>query len=147
MDTEQGENESQPQEPGSGDENGELPGPTGPQEGLEVEQIQVIEMANGELLEVNQKDQHALENASPDDAVLPSCLPPAKLSKGAIQKRLWRIVQPKANGSLKVPQDVIDEYNDEHTRKNVMSLFEKSGYQRDWFWGLTKVLKNVFVNL
>lgn len=143
------ESQTPPNETGSGDvpEEDELQGPTEPAEGLEVESIQVIEMKNGELLQVNQEDQRALENASPDDAVLPSCMPPAKLSKGAIQKRLWRIVQPKANGSFKVPQDVIDEYKDERTRKNVESLFEKSGYQRDWFWGWTKVLKNVFVNL
>ena len=143
------ESQTPPNETGSGDvpEEDELQGPTEPAEGLEVESVQVIEMKNGELLQVNQEDQRALENASPDDAVLPSCMPPAKLSKGAIQKRLWRIVQPKANGSFKVPQDVIDEYKDEHTRKNVESLFEKSGYQRDWFWGWTKVLKNVFVNL
>ena len=129
------------QDPGAEDDGeDQAQGPAESKEGLRVEQINVIELKTGELLQVNQDDRRALEEATPDEAVLPSCMPPEKLSKGAIQKRLWRIVQPKANGQLKVPQELVDEYKDESTRKNVMSLFEKSGYQRDWFWGWTKVL-------
>ena len=84
-----------------------------------------------EFLEVSSGDQRALAKASPDDAVVPTRPPPPKLTRGAIKKWLWRLVQPKASGKFKVPKEVVDEYRDERTRGRVEALFEKSGYQRD----------------
>ncbi|CAK9046571.1 unnamed protein product [Durusdinium trenchii] len=86
-----------------------------------------------EFLEVSSGDQRALAKASPDDAVVPTRPPPPKLTRGAIKKRLWRLVQPKASGKFKVPKEVVDEYRDERTRGRVEALFEKSGYQREVF--------------
>ena len=77
------------QDPGAEDDGeGQAEGPAESQEGLRVEQIDVIELKNGVFLQVNQEDRQALEKASPDEAVLPSCMPPEKLTEGAIQKRL-----------------------------------------------------------
>ena len=60
-------------------------------------------------------------------------LPPSQqLSYSAVDKRLRRIMTPRANGDLKVPQQVIDQWKNKNTRPDVMSLFEKSGYQPDW---------------
>ena len=55
--------------------------------------------------------------------------PPAKLSKGAIQKRLYRIMQPRSDGSFKVPQELLDQYRDPEKRDGVINLFEKTGYE------------------
>ncbi|CAK9065748.1 Uncharacterized protein SCF082_LOCUS33584 [Durusdinium trenchii] len=85
------------------------------------------------FLEVSSGDQRALAKASPDDAVVPTRPPPPKLTRGAIKKWLWRLVQPKASGKFKVPKEVVDEYRDERTRGRVEALFEKSGYQREVF--------------
>ena len=63
----------------------------------------------------------------------PSELPPPKqLSYSAVDKRLRRIMTPRANGDLKVPQQVVDQWKNKNTRPKVMSMFEKSGYQPDW---------------
>ena len=60
-------------------------------------------------------------------------LPPSQqLSYSDVDKRLRRIMTPRANGDLKVPQQVIDQWKNKNTRPDVMSLFEKSGYQPDW---------------
>ena len=83
------------------------------------------------LLQVAQADAEALAKASVEQAVPPSVPPPAKLTRSAIRKRLWRVCQPKANGKLKVPKEVVEEYRDESSRQRVEMLFEKSGYQRD----------------
>lgn len=100
---------------------------------LRVEKVAVVPLENGDLLEVSEGDQAALAKALSDEAVIPSCAPPKKLTKGAIQKRLWRICQPKANGKFKIPKAMVDDYKDESTRPTVVALFEKSGYQRDCF--------------
>ena len=55
--------------------------------------------------------------------------PPKQLSKAAIQKRLYRIMQPKSDGTFKVPQEVLDNYRDPEKRDDVINLFEKSGYE------------------
>ena len=57
--------------------------------------------------------------------------PPPKLSQGAINKRLYRICQPRADGSFKVPREVVEDYRDLGKRDNVVALFEKVGYNVD----------------
>ena len=42
--------------------------------------------------------------------------PPPKLTTGAVDKRLRRVMAPKVDGSYKVPQQVIDEWKDLDTR-------------------------------
>lgn len=90
-----------------------------------------VEAANGEMLALSQQDAIALASAKPDQAVIPTVLPPKKLTRGAIQKRLRRVCTPKANGQLKVPKEVMEDYHDDRRRGDVEALFEKSGYQRD----------------
>ena len=62
--------------------------------------------------------------------------PPEKQNQKAMRKRLYRVMKPRADGSLKVPQAIIEEYKDDSSRWKVFRLFEKSGYQPDW--GLKK---------
>ena len=57
--------------------------------------------------------------------------PPQKLSPGAVDKRLRRVMTPKVDGSYKVPQQVIDEWKDLDTRDRVRALFEKTAYCPD----------------
>lgn len=57
--------------------------------------------------------------------------PPKKETMAAIKKRLERLCKPKADGTLKVPKDVVADYHDLSKRHVVMSLFEKTGYCRD----------------
>jgi len=59
-------------------------------------------------------------------------LPPKQLSPSAVDKRLRRIMTPTSSGSLKVPQELIDQWKDLTTRPQVMSMFEKAGYDPDW---------------
>lgn len=61
----------------------------------------------------------------------PRIEPPPQLSEQAIKKRLYRLVTPKASGALKVPQALIDDFNDPDARKGVFLMFEKAGYDRD----------------
>ena len=73
------------------------------------------------------------EEGSDDDGVdtrgLRSCKgPPKQLSKQAVDRRLYRVVQPKTNGEYKVPKEVVDEYKDKDRRPKLMSMFEKLGY-------------------
>ena len=57
--------------------------------------------------------------------------PPPKQNEKAMKKRLYRIMKPRANGTKKVPQGIIDEYNDSFSRWKVFQLFEKTGYNPD----------------
>lgn len=62
-------------------------------------------------------------------------VPPKQLSPSAVDKRLRRIMTPTSSGALKVPQELIDQWKDLSTRGNVMSMFEKAGYDPDWVGG------------
>ena len=57
--------------------------------------------------------------------------PPVKLSEGAIDRRLRRIMAVKTDGSLKVPEEVVKQWKDLDTRHEVLSAFEKAGYKPD----------------
>ncbi|CAJ1457737.1 unnamed protein product [Effrenium voratum] len=70
---------------------------------------------------------------------VPTENPPPQLSEGAIKKRLYRLLTPKASGALKVPKELINDYNDPFTKDKVFLLFEKAGYDREVF--LRKVRK------
>jgi len=63
-----------------------------------------------------------------DQVDLPPTPPPKQLSASAIDKRLRRVLTPRANGTYLVPQEVIDAWNDKYDRDSVKSMFEKSGY-------------------
>lgn len=62
---------------------------------------------------------------------VPKTKPPLKMTAGAIYKRLNRLTKPRANGTMKVPAEVADDYNDPARRSKVMLLFEKCGYETD----------------
>lgn len=87
----------------------------------------------GQAEEVGDQDQEELMGMGDGlETTATERAPPEQLSKGAIYKRLARLATPKANGQLKLPAEVIDEYKDPATRDKVLLLFEKSGYQPDW---------------
>ena len=60
--------------------------------------------------------------------------PPAPLSERAAKARLYRVVQPRKDGSYLVPDEIIKMYADKigDGRGKVLSLFEKTGYNPDW---------------
>lgn len=66
----------------------------------------------------------------PEDRV-PGQEPPPELSRSAIDKRLRRVMQPRADGTDKVPEEIIQQWKDPLTRDKVMALFEKCGYKPD----------------
>ncbi|CAE7634225.1 unnamed protein product [Symbiodinium sp. CCMP2592] len=77
-----------------------------------------------------------------DRAALGKCRdPPKQLTKAAVDRRLYRIVQPRANGEYKVPKDVIDTYKDKDRRPTLMSMFEKLGYDPKLF---VKKIKHLY---
>ena len=48
-----------------------------------------------------------------DQAALRNCRdPPKQLSKAAVDRRLYRVMQPRTSGEYKVPKDVIETYKD-----------------------------------
>lgn len=57
--------------------------------------------------------------------------PPAELSKAAVDKRLRRIMKPFADGTLKIPIEVIHQWRDVDQRDKVKAVFEKCGYDPD----------------
>ena len=58
--------------------------------------------------------------------------PPAKLSTGAIDRRLRRIVTPKSNGDFKVPDEIVRQFKgDKEERDKLFAAFEKVGYRPD----------------
>lgn len=57
--------------------------------------------------------------------------PPPKQNKKAMKKRLYRLMVPRADGTHKIPQAVIDEYKDSFSRWKVFRMFEKTGYNPD----------------
>lgn len=54
--------------------------------------------------------------------------PPKQLSRAAVDKRLRRTMQPRADGTFLVPECVREKWKDLGTRSEVMSMFEKAGY-------------------
>lgn len=58
-----------------------------------------------------------------------SKLPPMELSKSAIDKRMRRVMAPRADGSYLVPQEIRDQYRDPLERDSVRAMFEKCGYE------------------
>ena len=57
--------------------------------------------------------------------------PPPQLSEGAIDRRLRRIVAPRSNGKHKVPQQVVDQFENKEERRSLQAAFEKVGYNAD----------------
>ena len=84
------------------------------------------ERQNGDEV-VGDSDGSQGEEAPPDYIVKP----PLKMTAGAIYKRLNRVCTPKMKGQLKLPAEVIEDYKDPSRRKNVLLMFEKSGYDTD----------------
>ena len=76
-----------------------------------------------------QEEEEEVMPSEADLAAIPP--PPPKLTEGAIDRRLRRIVTPKANGKLKVPQEVVNQFNDKDERKSLQAAFEKVGYNPD----------------
>ena len=68
----------------------------------------------------------------PENAI--PTLPPKQLSPSAVDKRLRRIMTPTSSGAVKGPQELIDQWKDLSTRPQVMSMFEKAGYDPDRGW-------------
>ena len=68
------------------------------------------------------------------EGVEPPSQPPPRLSERAAKARLYRVVQPRMDGSYLVPEEVIKMYTDKvgGGRENVLNLFEKSGYSPAW---------------
>lgn len=52
-----------------------------------------------------------------------------ELSKSAIDKRMRRVMAPRADGSYLVPQEIRDQYRDPLERDSVRAMFEKCGYE------------------
>ena len=64
-----------------------------------------------------------------DEQQEPSSYPPEQLSVGAIDKRLRRVMAPRANGEYLVSQDFVKMWNDKLVgRDKVRALFEKAAY-------------------
>ena len=66
--------------------------------------------------------------------VEPPSQPPPRLSERAAKARLYRVVQPRMDGSYLAPEEVIKMYADKvgGGREKVLNLFEKSGYSSAW---------------
>ena len=67
-----------------------------------------------------------------EETPYPTQPPKEQLSPGAVDRRLRRIMTPRASGELKVPQDMVDQWKNKGSRHKVQSLFEKAGYNPDW---------------
>ena len=95
-------------------------------------------VANSQIGDGENGGENGGDNGQEDQEMpeVPAMEPPQKQNKKAMRKRLYRIMQPKADGTLKVPQAIIDEYKDDASKWKVFRLFEKTGYQPDW--GLKK---------
>ena len=61
----------------------------------------------------------------------PTSPPPQRLSRLAADQRLRRTMQPRANGTFKVPKIIRNKWANLATRDEVFALFEKSGYDAD----------------
>lgn len=57
--------------------------------------------------------------------------PPEPLSKSAVDKRLRRLMTPRADGSLLVPDEIKLQWADPLQRDKVKLLFEKCAHQPD----------------
>lgn len=86
--------------------------------------------------------EDARDDNVPEDTAAPEQAPPAELTKSAIDKRLRRIMQPRADGTQKIPDEIIAQWKDPLTRDKVLALFEKCGYHPDQ--GLNKTSSSQF---
>ena len=77
-------------------------------------------------------DQAAEDIEVEEPAVPPTMVPPVELSKSALDKRLRRVMKPRANGVCRVPEEIRSQWEDLTTRDMICSLFEKCGYDPDW---------------
>ena len=57
--------------------------------------------------------------------------PPEKLTEAAVDRRLRRVVERKADGTYKVPKEVVEQFKDKHKRPELFAAFEKCGYKPD----------------
>ena len=58
--------------------------------------------------------------------------PPSRMGEQKMKSRLRRVFLPRADGSYKVPEDLLAEYQNLNTRPRVNALFAKVGYCPDW---------------
>ena len=72
--------------------------------------------------------QHDDEYVEPAEMHAP---PPEQVSKKTLMKRLDRICTPKADGSYKVPMEIINSYKNLESREQVYRAFEKCGCEPD----------------
>ena len=75
-----------------------------------------------------EQEKPADESDDDADAVAPEKEPPPQLSKGAMDKRLRRVMAPRVDGSYQVPEAVILQWKNKDSKKDVELLFEKSAY-------------------
>ena len=63
----------------------------------------------------------------------PEHRPEPELSKQAIDKRIRRIFQPRADGTYQVSEDFVKQFNTKGEQRDaLMIMFEKCNYEPDW---------------
>ena len=71
------------------------------------------------------------EEAAGQDIPKDPPLPPPSITERKIKERLRRIFTPHADGSYKVPLEMVEEYKCLERRGKIMALFEKVGFDSD----------------
>ncbi|CAE7923883.1 unnamed protein product, partial [Symbiodinium necroappetens] len=81
----------------------------------------------------NPTQPHKAGKKQDDDYVEPedACPPPEQVSKKTLMKRLDRICTQKADGTYKVPMEIISSYKNLESREQVYRAFEKCGCEPD----------------
>lgn len=70
-------------------------------------------------------DKEDSEEEVPEDQEPP--IPPVSCNCRKLKERLRRVFTARADGSFKVPDDLVKEYQNLHTRNRIERLFEKMG--------------------
>ncbi|CAJ1441575.1 unnamed protein product, partial [Effrenium voratum] len=114
------------------------PGKAPAGDGKPVESPEDAPSPQDELAESGGEEDDEVSAEAPAEAPAEEKAPPKKETMAAIKKRLERLCKPKADGTLKVPKDVVADYHDLSKRHVVMSLFEKkSDYgEGTLYWAL-----------
>ena len=75
--------------------------------------------------------EQSLDTIDPGDILI--SFPPEVLTEGAIDRRIRRIMTPRANGQYLISGDFVTMWNDKFTggRDKVRALFEKAAYSPD----------------
>ena len=69
-----------------------------------------------------------------DEQFFTMTIPPPVLTQSAINNRLRRVFQPRADGSYLVDSSWVEQYKDRESREKLFSMFEKVGYVVDRVW-------------